>query len=501
MRSHPREKTGRNDPCPCGSAKKYKHCCLAAQPLSELSIWQRQHDVSERLTADLLRFAQRRFDEEDIFDAWCDFNLEEFPPPIDQVRGEGNIFMPYFLYLWDPERTSRWRRPGEEGLIVSSFRLAQKGQLTEMESHFLAQAVTQPLSFYEVVRCARGERMTLRDILIGGETEVIEHSATLSVEDGDIIYGQLWNVAGLNVLGCSAPFRIPPRMLADVLVLRRKLRKKIAKSRRELHGADLVRYEDDVREAYLNIRDYLHTPPRITNTDGEALIFHTLTYEIGSAGVAFDALAPLAWGLAKEDLLRNAELDGDGAVRAIDFDWIKKGNRMHREWDNTILGRIKISGPTLSAEVNSKERAERLRKEIENRLGLLASHQSTKAQTPEELLKNAPEGTRDTDQTEEILRDPEARQQWQAMLQGHVEGWINKKIPILGGKTPLQAVLDPDGKEIVEALLREWERGGDRRGFPGGIRPDMDAVRRLLGLATEEPATRNPAEVAILQNL
>jgi uncharacterized protein YchJ len=25
--AHP--KVGRNDPCPCGSGKKYKHCCLA----------------------------------------------------------------------------------------------------------------------------------------------------------------------------------------------------------------------------------------------------------------------------------------------------------------------------------------------------------------------------------------------------------------------------------------------------------------------------------------
>jgi uncharacterized protein YecA (UPF0149 family) len=22
------QKVGRNDPCPCGSGKKYKHCCL-----------------------------------------------------------------------------------------------------------------------------------------------------------------------------------------------------------------------------------------------------------------------------------------------------------------------------------------------------------------------------------------------------------------------------------------------------------------------------------------
>ena len=28
MKSSPKEKIGRNDPCPCGSGKKHKHCCL-----------------------------------------------------------------------------------------------------------------------------------------------------------------------------------------------------------------------------------------------------------------------------------------------------------------------------------------------------------------------------------------------------------------------------------------------------------------------------------------
>jgi hypothetical protein len=500
MRSHPREKTGRNDPCPCGSAEKYKHCCLGAQPLSEQSIWQRQNNVSERLTADLLRFAKRRFGD-DLFDAWRDFNLEDFPPPIDQVHDEGNIFMPYFLFLWDPERISRWRRPGEEGIVTSSFRLAQKGQFTEMESLLLAQAATQPLSFYEVVRCVPGERMTLRDILIGGETDVIEHTATLSIEEGEILYGQLWNVAGLNVLGCLAPFRIPPRKLADVLVLRKKLRKKVAKRRQGLGAADLVKYEDDVREAYLNIRDALHTPPRLANTDGDPLLFHTLTFQIGSPGVAFEALAALAWGFSKEDLLGNAELDDDGAIRGVEFDWIKKGNRKIEAWDNTILGHIKISGQTLTADVNSKERAEKLHKEIHKRLGILAVHQSTKAQTPEEMMKNAPQqATRVVDETEEILLDPEVRKQRQEMLQRQVEGWVHTKIPILGGKTPLQAVLDPDGKEIVEALLREWERGGDRRALPGNIRPDIGAVRRLLNLAPTRAANGNSVGVAVGEN-
>ena len=26
--SEPQKKVGRNDPCPCGSGRKYKHCCL-----------------------------------------------------------------------------------------------------------------------------------------------------------------------------------------------------------------------------------------------------------------------------------------------------------------------------------------------------------------------------------------------------------------------------------------------------------------------------------------
>lgn len=30
-------KTGRNDPCPCGSGKKYKHCCLEKDRASELA--------------------------------------------------------------------------------------------------------------------------------------------------------------------------------------------------------------------------------------------------------------------------------------------------------------------------------------------------------------------------------------------------------------------------------------------------------------------------------
>jgi len=489
MRSHPREKVGRNDACPCGSGKKYKHCCLTVQPLSEESRWRRQHEASEQLSREMMRFSERKFSEDDLQEAWCDFNVDDAPPPLDLSSQECRIFMPYFLFLWEPDRPSPWRRPGEDGIVAFSYKLAKEGRLSEMDTHFLAQATTQPLSFYEVLWCKPGERMALRDVLAGEETEVIEHSATLTVHEGDIIYGQIWHAEGLAVLGCSAPWCIPPRWKAEVIGLRKALRKKIAKQKRELSAADLIRYEDDVRVTYLNIRDALHAPPRLQNTDGDPLVFHTLTFQIGSPAVAFEALVPLAWGRSKGDLLSAAELDDDGVVRSVEFEWIKKGNRKIKSWDNTILGHIRISGQSLIAEVNSKERAEKFRKEIEKRLGILATHQSTTAQTLEDMRKNPPQkaARKGEDATEALLRDPEAKRQWQEMVQRQVEDWVHEKVPLLGGRTPLQAVRDPDGKEIVESLLLGFERDGENGVYPGDIRPDINAVRRLLNLV---PASR-----------
>ena len=51
------------------------------------------------------------------------------------------------------------------------------------------------------------------------------------------------------------------------------------------------------------------------------------------------------------------------------------------------------------------------------------------------------------------------------------------------GRTPLEAIKDPDGKEIVESLLLGWERQNETIADPQVFRPDIDAIRRLLKLA------------------
>ena len=88
-----------------------------------------------------------------------------------------------------------------------------------------------------------------------------------------------------------------------------------------------------------------------------------------------------------------------------------------------------------------------------------------------------------------LMRDPEIRRQVEAQVQKQVEGWVRTKIPALGGRTSLQAVADPDGSEMVEALLQAWERQNEVPASAGIVRPDINALRRLLNLPvkTESP--------------
>jgi hypothetical protein len=483
------EKIGRNDPCPCGSGKKYKRCCLQDEPLSQDTLWARQREASDQLTRDMMKFAARKLGKY-LDDAWQDFNMSDLPVSFVDPSTENQIFMPYFLFHWDPDRRARGKSGhGRGGIVTRWYMLEKAGKLSETERLFLDQATTQPVSFHEVLWCKPRERMAIRDIVIGGETEVIERSASQALRQGDIVYAQVWNLPGLAILGCCAPLCIPPDRKAEVIGLRKKLRKRIAKQNRNLTAEDLVRYADDIRETYLNIRDALHAPPRLCNTDGDPLVFHTLTYRIGSAEAAFEALAPLAEGRSKEDLLREAAFGQEGKLRRLEFNWLKKRNRKFTNWDNTVLGNIRISECSLIAEVNSENRAERLRAEIEKRLGPSAVHQSTRAKTPEEMLKNSPKrktprAKLDDEAVEDFLRDPEVRKHAQESLQKEVEAWVHQKIPILGGRTPMQAVRDPDGREIVESLLLAWERRGEEGVCAGDIRPDINAVRRLLNLTS-----------------
>jgi hypothetical protein len=82
-------KVGRNQPCPCGSGKKYKKCCLAVAAPSPSPVHERDQD----LVAQLSRYARQRFGE-----AWARA-ADDFADTAQAVQ----LFAPWSVYVFEIE--------------------------------------------------------------------------------------------------------------------------------------------------------------------------------------------------------------------------------------------------------------------------------------------------------------------------------------------------------------------------------------------------------------
>lgn len=82
-------KIGRNDPCPCGSGKKFKHCCMG-----------RAHNPARELGRELEDLAaDREFDSLEDFQAFADrFMAQRNQAPVDDFCGLSPDQMSKLLY-------------------------------------------------------------------------------------------------------------------------------------------------------------------------------------------------------------------------------------------------------------------------------------------------------------------------------------------------------------------------------------------------------------------
>jgi hypothetical protein len=246
------EKTGRNEPCPCGSGKKYKQCCISKNRPTTASAtpWTRQRDASEELTGGLMRLAARQFGSR-LYSAWEAFNQTAMDEPLDNFPHEEAIFNPYLIYDWDRGTSERM------GAVAQTYLEKNAAALPELQRQIIDQAVSRPVSFYEVVGCDPGRRVTLRDLLIGEETEIEDHAASKAMRPGAVAYAQIWILPEVAVLGRLAPRMIPPEARIKIDELRARLQGRIGD---KIMAADLVCYADEIRAVYLAIRNELRKP-------------------------------------------------------------------------------------------------------------------------------------------------------------------------------------------------------------------------------------------------
>jgi len=100
-------KIKRNQPCPCGSGKKYKKCCMTKQnvvPARDLA-YRRLSDAYKRLEIKLETFLLEQCREQDITDALYEFfcwpegdESAYIESRFDEMQ---DLYRPWLLYNWE----------------------------------------------------------------------------------------------------------------------------------------------------------------------------------------------------------------------------------------------------------------------------------------------------------------------------------------------------------------------------------------------------------------
>jgi len=483
-------KTGRNDACPCGSGKKYKHCCLNAVTVAAAGpadlTWRRLRALLDDYATKMLRFITEAYGPLAVHEAWAEFMCDdglEFDTDTPLMQ----LFMPWFFHCWSPNRltTKVVNRSLHEVIPTAAYLSSNARRLDPLLRRYLESLLTAPVTFFEVMACDPGTGMTLRDVMTQEEHTVTERGLSQGVQRGDLVFGQLASVDRLTMVEACNGFAIPPMEKAPII----ELRAQIASAHPVITHQVLRDWDFELLDLFHEITDRLYNPrlPTLQNTDGEPFSLHKLVFDLNAPPhVAFDVLKHLALDELDEDLLSDATRDSDGKLTRVRFSWKKRGNKKHAGWDNTVLGWIEIEGTRLIAEVNSEARADAIRKNIETALGNGVRYRTSEIQSPERMLADlrATGGIRDgaaSEERERLAERPEVREKISEMMAAHWEHWVDEHLPILGNRTPMEAVKDADGREIVESLVIQGERCGRSPNTP----TDEDVFQRLrerLGL-------------------
>ena len=194
-------KIGRNDPCPCGSGKKYKYCCLVKHEDPEL-LFQRTLERAERRLRDkLIKFSSSHRFDEDVRKAFKLFFNDKYELG-DDIEGllpeDMDRFVDWFIFDWD---LSDYNKP-----VIDVFRESRSYMLDGDELQLMENWSDTVLSAYVVESVLEGEGLDVVDLLNEDVSLVLsvapDESRLEGIKVGDVVVtriipvGEKWFPSG-----------------------------------------------------------------------------------------------------------------------------------------------------------------------------------------------------------------------------------------------------------------------------------------------------------------
>lgn len=480
-------KIGRNDPCPCGSGKKYKKCC-GADPGDSVDFSLPEEcrtgtllDEYQMLLPAVSLYYEKivQFDSEgkQLAKAAADF-VNTFRPGTPEGVPD-SMFLPWLHF------DLRFGRSGmtlcERFLESSTIR-----KLLEPGPTLLRHMADSYSAFHHVFKVEK-DWMLFRELGTGKEWRVrrVAEPFRLETQKGAVWYVRLVGIPEEAYI-FSAPYVFHPQA-------RRGIEKAVKEQMDELReklDQDLpaeVLFSEMCKMLVPFWAGYFTEEsgwegaepdreassgavlPQMLNTDGEPLRFCKVYFSL------------LQREGLKEKLSSIKSFDYDD--RAGVWTWFKKGNRKVSSLPTTVLGTLSLKRKYLIGETNSEERALKLATKLKKELEGFVSFEKMEAKDLDSLPPVSEKKRQKMEkEQQELYANPEVRELVRQQMEDYYhKDWMVHGIPALGGKTPLEAVKTAAGRRKVEELLDDLDRFQDTRPDDLG-RVDVDGLRARLGI-------------------
>ena len=488
------EKPGRNDPCPCGSRKKYKKCCgLNQQQGGYVQTPESWFPDSQRTGT--------------LWDDYMDV--------IPFVVMYGNKVMnfdedgPEFKKL--VVEFEKQFNPGEKGGISDSFFMSWMhfdlrfgisletaterllsdpmiSNLMEPGPSHIRHLSESYLTFYEIISFTlRPDITTVRELGTGKNFSVLHVRELFEIdpEPGEIFFARRVGLPDRSIF-YTTPYVYDPETVAQfkraVLAQEKDFMKSI---RTELFSAGR-QFAESQKEAAPFWAWYILQGDRtdlsqisdfaLATTDGEEFVLTEIHFRIKDEGALRKRLS----------VLRSFQYDKTNDS----WTWLKSKNRNYPDAPRTLLGHFSIQGDRLIAETNSWERAFRLRSKLKKHLSSLIAFEKTLYRDMNDVPELSPEEIESKENVNKELNAlPEIQEAIKKNLEHHYfNEWPKLKIPALGGLSPLQAAKRKNERPKLEDLIDGINR---MQNIPTSKMPEIDTnkLRRILGLP-EKPTSR-----------
>ena len=451
---------GRNDPCPCGSGKKYKKCCLAAER-------EKQREAARPAPSDLpirttLQWLDRHHEDRvrEAVEEFLEMAGEDGPDLLPALSGELIRMLEINALEWMMADgiffgVDELDEDEEDEVVVRDLLLGDGGpRYTGEEREWMEAFLSRPLGLYEVREAVPGERLRVKDLLHPEEPEVWveERAASRSLVRRDVLGARLvpwrdtWTMSG---------GLYPLRPGADAPTFVRAIREELD---HETAGDPEME-----REVLANLIpelwfDEILEPPApmpgiVDASTGEPILLVTDHYRVRS------------WERLEAALSARDDVEGDRDEGWIRFEEIDEDAR------RALLTINPERGDRLSAFARTRRRADEGREWLEAAAGDAVVHRTREISDPRGPAVSGGKGGRSRSPRAPGPEIPMTTELMEQVFRTQYRNWADDEIPALGGRTPREAVGDPDGKEDVIGLLELYEQGEERAARKDGREP------------------------------